>query len=215
MFDIKQYMQKNCRIDDNGNKIPIIIEAGAADGIDTLDFSNMFPLGKIFSFEPCLSEFQKAKKRVDGRNNVVLNNKALSTYNGKQSLNVADRFGESFCSHSLLNPKIHLTFHKDITFKEQNLVDVVNLDDYLKENNINYIDYMWLDMQGYESVILQNSPYAMSITKYIYSEVLLMELYENNMLYPEYKKFMESKGFFVIVEDIPWQDAGNVLFGRK
>lgn len=215
MFDIKQYMKKHCRIDQYGNKIPTIIEAGAADGIDTLDFSNMFPSGKIFSFEPCLSEFKKAEQRVSNKNNVVLINKALSAYDGKQNLNVADRFGESFCSHSLLKPKIHLTFHKDITFKQEYSVDTVNLDNYLKKNNIDYIDYMWLDMQGYESVVLQNSPYAMSITKYIYSEVFLIELYENCMLYSEYKKFMEFNGFFVIVEDIPWQDAGNVLFGKK
>ena len=49
-------------------------------------------------------------------------------------------------------------------------------------------------------------------TRYLYTEVSLEELYEGTVLYPEYKKFLESNGFEVVFEDLPWTDGGNVLF---
>ena len=91
-------------------------------------------------------------------------------------------------------------------------VKVINLDEWLNYKKINHIDLMWLDMQGAEPSVLRNSPNALSMTKYLYSEVSKIELYKDTELYPSFKKFLEDNNFQVVFEDIPWEDAGNVLF---
>lgn len=191
---------------------PTIIEAGAAEGLDTVKFSNMYPNGKIYSFEPIHEMYEIAKFNIKNCKNVILSNAALSNVNSKLKMYVADRYDQPWGSHSIFKPKLHLQNHPAITFKKEEEVDAIVLDTFLNNHKITNIDFMWLDMQGYEPTMLMASPRALAMTKYIYSEVNLIELYEDIMLYPEYKDFLKTHGFYPIYEDLPWEDAGNVLF---
>jgi hypothetical protein len=74
---------------------------------------------------------------------------------------------------------------------------------------------MWLDMQGYEYNVLEASPNALNTCDFIYSEVQLIESYEGNKVYHNLKELLDSRGFIPIVEELPWKDAGNVLFFKK
>jgi len=205
-MNIKTWIEQNLKTDS------IILEAGTYDGTDTLFFSDYFKDGLVYAFEPIISLYEIAKSKVSNRNNVKIYNSALSDVTGKSTIYFSDRFGSDWGSSSLLKPKEHIESHPEITFKEVIEIDCVNLDDFISENNISVIDFMWLDMQGYESFVLDNSPITLELTKYIYSEVSLIETYENVMLYPEFRKLLESKGFEVVFEDLPWKDMGNVLF---
>lgn len=192
---------------------PVIIEAGAAMGEDTVNFSNLFPKGKIYSFEPSPSAYSHTYQLIKDRSNVDLYNNALGEKTGEVlKMNISDRFGETWGSSSILAPKEHLSCHKDITFKDTVDVKIVNLDDFILKKKIKCVDFLWLDLQGYEPLVLKSSPELLKITKYIYTEVNLIELYEGVMLYPAYKEMMESKGYSAILEELPWKDAGNVLF---
>jgi len=192
---------------------PTIIEAGAAMGEDTVNFSNLFPKGKIYSFEPSPKAYSHTYQLVKDRPNVDLYNNALGERTGEVlKMNISDRFGEAWGSSSILSPKEHLTYHGDITFKETVDVKIVNLDDFIRKKNIKCVDFLWLDLQGYEPLVLKSSPELLKITKHVYTEVNLIELYDSVMLYPAYKEMMESKGYSVILEELPWKDAGNVLF---
>jgi len=207
-FNVKQYIKERFNS-------PTIIEAGAAEGYDTLEFGLLFPEGKIYSFEPILEMYEMARNRTKYFKNVTLTHAALSTKNGEAVMHVADRYGQMWGSHSFLTPKIHLENHPAITFKTDEVVKTVVLDDFIKDNGISHIDFMWLDMQGHESTMLQASPIALSMTQYIYSEVSLVELYEGTMLYDDYRKFLSEFGFYPEVTDIEWVDGGNVLFKKQ
>lgn len=195
---------------------PTIIEAGAALGEDIISFSNTFPDGKIYSFEPGPSAFAHTYNLVKDIPNIYFFNKALGKTTGdKLTLHVSDRSGDIWGSSSLLPPKLHLDIHPGVTFKTTVEVDVINLDDFCTQQNIDTVDLLELDLQGYESVVLKSSPKTLQKTKYLFTEVNLVELYEGCMLYPELKKFIEGNNFEVVLEDLPWQDAGNVLFKNK
>jgi FkbM family methyltransferase len=191
-----------------------IIEAGTCEGIDTLFFADNFSEGKIYGFEPIFDLFEKAKNRISNRKNVNIYNMALSDSNGKKTMNVSDRFDETWGSSSLLAPKDHLITNPEITFKKQTEVETIRLDDFVKNNKIDQIDLMWLDMQGYEPIVLKDSLNSLNITKYLYTEVSTLENYEGIILYPEFKIFLEESGFTVVYEELEWQDGGNVLFAN-
>ena len=82
-------------------------------------------------------------------------------------------------------------------------------------NNIDHIDFMWLDMQGAEYQMLKKSKIILPTVKVIFTEVSLLQMYEDCPLYPEFRAWLESEGFEVVAEQLPWKDMGNVLFIRK
>jgi FkbM family methyltransferase len=200
-------------VKENLNNKSIVIEAGACEGLDTLFFSNI--VNKIYSFEPIPALYNKALINVEGRENVELHNLALSDKNGKEKMYVSDRLGEYWGSSSLLKPKEHLKKHTEITFKEEIEINTINLDDWYLKNNLSRIDMLWLDLQGYEPIVLKSSPNILKNTKYLYTEVALVENYENNIKYEDFKIFLNDSGFEVIHDGIYWEDGGNVLFKNK
>lgn len=192
-----------------------IIEAGTCEGIDTLFFSDNFSEGRVYGFEPVFDLFEKAKQRIHDKKNVQIYNLALSDSTGKKTMNISDRFNEIWGSSSFLTPKDHLITNPDITFKRQTEVEMIKLDEFIEFNEISKIDLMWLDMQGYEPVVLKSSPNSLKITKYLYTEVSTLENYEGIILYPQFKEFLERNGFSVLYEELEWKDGGNVLFRNK
>jgi len=200
---------------ENLTQTPTIIEAGVCDGLDTDFFAKSFPNGKIYGFEPIPDLFNQALSLNKKRSNVVLNQLALGESTEIKKIYVSDRFGKKWGSSSILKPKDHLTFHKEITFNSELEVKTVNLDEWCENTGINRVDLMWLDLQGMEPLVIKSSPKIISNTKYVYSEVSLTETYENVIIYDEFKDYMISIGFDIVFEDLPWQDAGNVLFQKK
>ena len=194
---------------ENIRKDPVIIEAGVYDGSDTAWFAEKFPDGEIYGFEPLDIPFNMARNRLSGYDNVTLCKYALGPKTGDGVMHECDwRSGSS----SLRKPTGTLTVHPTVKWIGETKVDVINLDEFCRDNNINSVDIMWLDMQGSENEVIQSSPNIVSNTKYIYSEVSLMEMYEGVPLIDEYKSNMNQLGFEVVWEDLPWQDMGDVLF---
>jgi len=204
-------------IENNLSKDSVVVEGGLHLGKDTEFFCEYFNKGKIYGFEPIPILFEAAKKRVERFKNVTLYKKGLSDKSGTSIMHVSeinnqiDQAGSS----SLLPPKIHLSFHPDVKFNNTINIETINLDDWFLETKPDKIDFMWLDIQGVEPLVLAAAPIILSKTKYLYTEVSHIEMYENAILYPEFKIFLENSNFEMLFEDFPWKDMGNVLFRNK
>jgi hypothetical protein len=70
-------------------------------------------------------------------------------------------------------------------------------------------------MQGAEYRVLASSPEILKTVKVLFTEVSLIETYSEVLLYPEFKTWLEKQGFEMVLEDLPYDDMGNVLFVRK
>lgn len=201
-MEIQEWIVKNL-YDDS-----VIIEAGAASGTDTLWFSQTFPNGKIFAFEPLRVSYDKTVSRVSNCDNVEVYNVALGPKESTEELYVSS----NRVSSSLLKPTGHIQFHPRISFENKSTVRTINLDAFLKDQWLEKVDLMWLDMQGYEHTVLSHSPETLAKTRYLYSEVSLKEMYANSVLYDEFKSWLKERGFDVLHEFLYWEDMGNVLF---
>lgn len=192
---------------------PIILEAGACDGTDTLQLARLWPKGRVYSFEPVPSMYKLASKKIAGQQNIELFPYALNDKDATVTIHVSS--GRSNASSSLLDPLDHLQIHPDVLFSENLEVPAYTIDSWAKQNNVHNVDLMWLDMQGAEFRVLNASPNILGTVKLIYTEVSLIETYKGVMLYPEFRAWMEERGFFVLREDLPYDDMGNVLFIKK
>jgi len=195
------------------SKDPVIIEAGAHIGVDTEQFAWRFPKGKIFAFEPVPNLFLRLSENMQPYKNVDCIPSALSNEVGEFEMYVSG--GVSDGSSSLLPPKDHLIDHPDTTFDESINVTCITLDKWAQTNNIEKVDLLWLDLQGYELDVLKAGLTVLENVQAIYTEVNLKELYVGAPLYAELREWLEERNFKVELEDIPWEDGGNVLFVRN
>lgn len=188
-----------------------VLEAGAHNGTDTKRLAALTK-NKVFAFEPVPHLFAQLKSQTQNIKNVSIFNKALGDSDQKLQMFVSD--GQSDASSSLLRPARHLEKNPEVTFNNVIEVDMITLDSWALENNVENIDFMWLDMQGYEYNMLKASKTMFARLKVLYTEVSTIELYESQVLYSAYKEWLIESGFKLIKEDLHWGFTGNALFVR-
>lgn len=192
---------------------PTVIEAGAHLGKDTVEMSRLWPDGRIHAFEPAPALFEKLAARTAGCRNVTLYPLALAEKSGTVEFNLSS--GKSNASSSILSPKQHLEQHPEVVFQQKIKVEAVSLDDWAARHGLKSIDFLWLDLQGYELFALKGAAQILPSVRVIYTEVFLQESYAGTPLYPEVRQWLEQRGFSVAWEGLPWPDSGNVLFVRR
>lgn len=188
-----------------------IIEAGCYDGADTKDLSKYFPESKIYAFEPIPKLYSNSVENTKNCPNVKIFEFALGERKEKQEMYLSMIDDGIWGSSSLYKPKEHLIQHPNVTFPEKVLVDVINLNDWCDENNIEKIDFMWLDLQGYEYKVLNTlSQKRLDELSYILVEVCFIELYENAEKFNIINEFLNKNGFVVHTHENYNTTTGNM-----
>jgi len=195
------------------NVSPIIVEAGAYIGTDTCEMAKLWPKSMIYAFEPVPELFEQLKKNTAEFPNIICYEMALGDKTGNSTLFQSS--GDSDGSSSILEPKEHLKHHPNVKFEKKIEVKAITLKDWMRSNNIEKIDFLWFDLQGYELNVMKESKDEISKVSVIYTEVSITENYFGTALYPELRTWLKSLGFLVKKEKIAWKDGGNVLFIKK
>jgi FkbM family methyltransferase len=197
---------------------PVIVEAGAHIGYDTVRFAATWPEGAVHAFEPIPVLYAQLDEATRGLENVHAHCIALGERDGITTIHVsggAVEAGRSDASSSLLAPKEHLRLHPQIRFDDALAVETVTLDTWRRRAGIDRVDFLWLDLQGFEPHVLAASPETLAGVSAIHTEVSLLEMYEGGWLYPQLRDWLAERGFAVAAERLPYPDMGNVLFVRR
>jgi FkbM family methyltransferase len=191
---------------------PVIIDCGAHDGTDSIELIRILG-GRLHAFEPVPEIYSRLVERTKQYGNIITYPLALSNKSGVDHFFVSE--GDSDASSSLLPPKDHLIDHTTTFFNKKIEVTTITLDDWAAKYNIDHVDMLWLDMQGFEMQMLKASARILPSVKLIHTEVSVKETYEGVGLYRQYRAYLESLGFKMVMEAIPeGYDMGNVLFAR-
>jgi FkbM family methyltransferase len=199
----KKYLPRN----------PVMIDCGSYDGVDSIELVKILG-GTVHAFEAVPNIYKRLVMRTAPFTAIKTYNLALSNKSCEETFYVSE--GGSDGSSSLLMPKEHLVDHPTTVFEKAIKVKALSLDEWALENNIPYIDLLWLDMQGFEMDMLMASQHIFSNVKVIHTEVSVKETYKGVKQYAELKEWLLKEGFSVAIEAIPqgW-DMGNVLFIRN
>ena len=122
------------------------IDVGANIGITTMWMSKNCK--KVYSFEPEKQNVERFKDNLSINNitNVELIQKAVSNRKGKAVLYVFGSYGHhSLSSEHLSKPKAAQE------------VDTITLDDFCSSNNIDEIDFLKIDIEGFELEALKGA----------------------------------------------------------
>lgn len=118
-------------------------------------------------------------------------------------------FGDYSSGKNSLWPELNLNMINKIELTS------TKLDSLFEKNNIeskNY-DFWVIDLQGAELLAMKGADVSINNCKTIYVEISQEEVYKNGVLYPELKRFLNSKGFVALYE--PKKIHDDVLFVRK
>jgi FkbM family methyltransferase len=138
-----------------------IVEVGAFNGDDTHIYSQI-KNSKVWCFEPVPELYEYLTYRFKENKNVFVINKAISDFDGKAKFNIANK-PDSFASSSLYKLSQFGIENTPIRFVEEIEVDVVRMDTFIKEYNIDKIDYFHCDAQGNDLKVLKSFGSKISI----------------------------------------------------
>jgi FkbM family methyltransferase len=190
---------------------PVIFDIGANKGQSIERYKKIFQKSTIHSFEPNIDEINILKEKYQNEKNLFLNNLAVGEKEGNLEFNINARSGHSSFKELIPNT----TWLKKRSFREnvdsENYTSkkvnskIITLDDYVKKNNIENIDILKIDTQGYEDKVLQGAQNLIKENriKLIQVEIIFSEIYENplqiydieKILIPnDYKLFAISNG---------------------
>jgi FkbM family methyltransferase len=212
---------KKCGFDKNSN----IFEIGSHMGFDTEEIRRFCPESNIYCFEPDPRNIKILKKR-EIFNIAKIFPYAISDTSGKAYLNLSDgiipeKTGNAYydkkswsASNSIRKPKQHLDIFPWCKFDRKIEIETKTLDLFCSENNIDHINFIWMDVQGCEDLVFLGGKNILKNTEYIFTEYSNTELYEGQKKLSDILEILPGKweirndyGGDVLLENVSYRKS--------
>lgn len=173
-----------------------IIDVGACDGDVLINYVNSD--WKIYGFEPNKNIYNKLVDRVNNIKNtkeqiIKIENIAVSDINEKDL-----SFFLSDDSIGISTLKSFHESHKDSGFK----TDTIRLDTYMNNNNINEVNYLKIDAEGFDLLVLKSYPWDKYLPDIIECEFEDNKTKENlNYTAKDMAEYLKNKGYHIVVSN--------------
>lgn len=172
---------------------PMILDVGANVGTSALEFRRLFPQAQLHSFEPVASTFSQLQAKVGGHPRTTCHHMALGSTNGPQEIHI---FPDSEMNSLLaLDPKG--TFYAKKASHEET-IQVQRLDDFAQQHNLQQIDLLKIDTQGFDLEVLRGAgdflqPKSVRLVKV---EVIFEPMYEMQNSLSQLLDYLQPRGYY-------------------
>lgn len=186
----------------------VIFDIGACEGEDSIRYARLFPRAKVFAFEPLPAnqDLIRANLARHIAANVELVPLALSDRAGEEVFHVSSgRPREEFAgpnwnygnkSSSLLSPvKPGEPMFGWIEFKRQITVRTTTLDAFCLERKLDRLDFIHVDVQGAEHLVLQGAVTMLPRVSALWLEVSDQPQYIGQKTRIEMEAWLHRQGF--------------------
>jgi FkbM family methyltransferase len=175
-----------------GGVRPIILDVGANTGQSVKRFRRAFPSSIIHSFEPSQRIFDQLKINVTGQHDVFAWNCAVGSAVGKQT------FLEN--THSDMSSFLELSKTGWGKIVKESTVDVTTVDQFLADRQIERVDILKSDTQGYDFEVIKGAEQAMrrNTVGLLYFEFIFSDMYKNLPRFDEVFRHLTDRGFRLV-----------------
>ncbi len=189
--------------------VKTIFDVGANKGQTTLDYRQKFPEAKIFAFEPVSKTFEVLLSNIGDDSQVSCLNLALGEEIKEETMLVQGTSG----SNTIYDAgKV-----SDLAGQSIETVKIITLDRFMQENEaqIDRIDLLKIDTEGYECQVLKGAEATLSSEKilYIFIEVTFRQGDKSHTQFSKISEILASYNFnFVALYDAyPFWGGGNAI----
>ncbi len=191
---------------------PVILDIGSCEGEDAIRYARRFPKARLFAFEPLPANQALVRANLTryAVPNVELIPMALSDRAGEAVFHLSSgKPPEAFAgtewnygnkSSSLLPPARTAPMHGWIEFKDKITVPTGTLDDFCTSRSLKRIDFIHMDVQGAEHLVIAGAQRMLPATTAVWLEVSDQELYSGQMMRGEIERLMRQHGFTLAFE---------------
>jgi FkbM family methyltransferase len=191
------------------SNLPTILDVGANNGSSLVEFKKWWPNSKVHCFEPQSECWDELDDLSNEFTNVHINKFALGNKNdeskefyshdlntgisGFNKINIESK--DSIDLSKLSNDSKSLENHKK-TINHKRNVQVKRLDEYIKnDKNINQIDLLKIDTQGYELEILEGLGTELNKVRILITELMFYDYYEKSLSFYELESILRPFNF--------------------
>ena len=196
----------------NNNHL-VIVDVGASGGIHPR-WSRTTECYKGILFEPDHREFDALKKNSD--NNLIVINSALSDSNKEIEFHLCKKQEVS----SVYPPNFNFLnkFADSERFNVEKIIhlNADTLDNQLKKEGINEVDFIKIDTQGYELSILKGCSSCLENVVGLEVEVEFEPVYIGQPLFSEVDNYVKENGFILVdLKRYYWKRKNNKNTGNR
>lgn len=183
-------------------EIRTFFDLGSLNGIEGAYVAQLMPNCNVYSFEAR----EDAAKLVIDNQKKYSNTKciclAVGSENGEITFHVTpENIGASSALLPCGGPAGR--FHNSIT------VPCTRVDTFCEVNNIDTVDLLWLDLQGFEIEALKGMGELLNTTKAIHTEASKLPYYENQPILKDLEDFLKKFNFYLDTEKRPFSYGGD------
>lgn len=195
---------------------PTIFEVGTFNGVDSVSISKKWPQGRVISFEANPNQFKEYQKNTQNCKNTEGYNLAVNTYNGFAEFYLCWGYGGNNPIFEGASSLLKAVPDKVADYEGPTItVPCVIFDDWCKYKKINSIDFMWLDLEGFELQLLKSSPDILKTVQVIYTETNLRELRLGMTQFSDLNEFLVAQGFELIAHWYSEGYQGDAIYVRS
>lgn len=178
------------QIPENG----LVVECGSRDCLDAIEVLNCYNPRKVYSFECNPESIQVCKNNIADHDSIELVESAVGNCDDVIDFYATDMEKSKDKNIGASSALFHNRGQKDFIQKKIS-VPCTRLDTFMNNNNIENIDLLCLDLQGYEKVALEGMGERIKDVSYIITEVNFESYYEDSVLFDDLLAFLNEKGF--------------------
>ncbi len=175
--------------------IDTLIDVGANHGQFTVAANELFPLKRVYSFEPIANVYKKLCRNTSRYKNVVVENCAL----GHRAASAEFYINTHSHSSSFLKlSENHIEAFPDARTLSTVNVDIARLDEKIESDDLLGTVLLKIDVQGYEKRVLEGTKKLLPNIRYVLLEVSFTELYRGEVVFDELNEYMRKAGFALL-----------------
>tara|TARA_S200000501_G_scaffold378810_1_gene443877 strand:+ start:3413 stop:4117 length:705 start_codon:yes stop_codon:yes gene_type:complete len=202
------------------NEIDTVFECGSRDGLDAIRIDMVYAPKNIYVFEPNPEGAKQCRDNLQtyGKDHIKFFDVAVSNTDGivdfypstEENIGASSMFEYNSRANGWDGYKTNCF---KSTQKDKISVTSIRIDTFMKENNIDSIDLLCMDVQEAELLVLEGMGEHLNNVKYIILEVSGEGYYHNGARYDDIKNLLHSRGFKLVdLDKNAISRFGNAMF---
>ena len=202
--------------------VSIIFDVGSLHCLESIELSKVYKNARIFAFEANPDSYQVCLDNTKDYDNITVVNKAVHDHDGTCIFNAIDAdktetpwFDGNRGASSLFKSNGAYN-HIEKYIQKEIEVPCIQLETFCKENSINNVDIMWMDLQGAELIALESmGKELLSTVQVIHTELETTPIYKDQCLFQDVNQFLKNNNMYRAEGNYAAQFGQNFIFVRK